>query len=106
MFQKYEFKQRRPKRPESLRIYESHVGIASSEPKVASYDEFANNVIPRIAKLGTFIDCALNKMLPNYDKRLKKVTTQFNLWPSWSTHITPVLAIKLRHFTQHLGNFE
>ncbi len=52
--QKYEFKYPKPKKPESLRIYESHVGIASAEPKVASYDEFADNVIPRIAKLGKF----------------------------------------------------
>jgi len=52
LFQKYEFKYPKPKKPQSLRIYESHVGIASTEPKVASYDEFADNIIPRIAKLG------------------------------------------------------
>jgi len=49
---RYQFRFPKPKRPASLRIYECHVGIASSEPKVASYNEFADNVIPRIAKSG------------------------------------------------------
>lgn len=33
-------------------IYESHVGIASEQPKVASYREFADNILPRIAAIG------------------------------------------------------
>lgn len=51
--QKYEFQHSRPKRPGSLRIYECHVGIATTEGKVGSYVEFRENVIPRIVKLGT-----------------------------------------------------
>lgn len=50
--QKYEFQHSRPKRPGSLRIYECHVGIATTEGKVGSYVEFRENVIPRIVKLG------------------------------------------------------
>ncbi|XP_023681911.1 1,4-alpha-glucan-branching enzyme [Paramormyrops kingsleyae] len=42
----------RPKKPRSLRIYESHVGIASPEGKVASYTNFTANVLPRIKDLG------------------------------------------------------
>uniref|UniRef100_A0A3P9IGV1 1,4-alpha-glucan branching enzyme n=1 Tax=Oryzias latipes TaxID=8090 RepID=A0A3P9IGV1_ORYLA len=42
----------RPKKPTSLRIYEAHVGIASPEPKVASYSNFTTNVLPRIKDLG------------------------------------------------------
>ncbi|XP_048242029.1 1,4-alpha-glucan-branching enzyme-like [Haliotis rufescens] len=42
----------RPFKPDRLRIYESHVGIASWEGKVATYKEFTQNVIPRIADLG------------------------------------------------------
>ena len=42
----------RPPKPESVRIYEAHVGISSPEAKVSSYREFADNVLPRIAKLG------------------------------------------------------
>ena len=37
---------------EGLRIYEAHVGMAVEEGRVGTYDEFANNVLPRIAKLG------------------------------------------------------
>ncbi|CAL8082225.1 unnamed protein product [Orchesella dallaii] len=50
--ERYQFKHQRPKKPQSLRIYECHVGIASDEPKVATYDEFTENVLPRIKKLG------------------------------------------------------
>ncbi|KAJ8368582.1 hypothetical protein SKAU_G00086100 [Synaphobranchus kaupii] len=42
----------RPKKPRSLRIYESHVGIASPEGKIASYTNFTINVLPRIKDLG------------------------------------------------------
>ncbi|KAI1727964.1 alpha amylase, catalytic domain-containing protein [Ditylenchus destructor] len=50
--QKYTLKEKKPKRPESLRIYEAHVGISSQEGKVNSYREFAEKVIPRIHKQG------------------------------------------------------
>ncbi len=33
-------------------IYEAHIGMATNELKVGSYDEFRKNVLPRIAKLG------------------------------------------------------
>jgi 1,4-alpha-glucan branching enzyme len=48
----YQFKHQRPVRPKSLRIYEAHIGICTPEPKVASYDEFRAQVLPRIATLG------------------------------------------------------
>ncbi|KAM6985190.1 1,4-alpha-glucan-branching enzyme-like [Aplochiton taeniatus] len=41
-----------PPRPRSLRIYEAHVGIASPEEKVATYNNFTANVLPRIKDLG------------------------------------------------------
>ncbi|XP_019379444.1 PREDICTED: 1,4-alpha-glucan-branching enzyme, partial [Gavialis gangeticus] len=41
-----------PEKPKSLRIYESHVGIASPEGKIASYKNFTYNVLPRIKDLG------------------------------------------------------
>ncbi|KAL7270556.1 alpha-1,4-glucan branching enzyme [Rhizina undulata] len=50
--QSYKFKNPRPKKPLSARVYEAHVGISSPEPKVASYKEFTANVLPRIKKLG------------------------------------------------------
>ncbi|KAL6852231.1 hypothetical protein J3F83DRAFT_764845 [Trichoderma novae-zelandiae] len=36
----------------SIRIYEAHVGISSPEQRVATYDEFTENVLPRIKDLG------------------------------------------------------
>ncbi|MBV8780874.1 MAG: alpha amylase C-terminal domain-containing protein, partial [Phycisphaerae bacterium] len=35
-----------------LRIYEGHIGMAQEEGKVGTYEEFTENVLPRIAKLG------------------------------------------------------
>eukprot|EP00434_Breviolum_minutum_P036958 symbB.v1.2.032757.t1/scaffold3972.1/size47140/1 len=42
----------RPTTPESLRIYEAHVGMSSIEPKCNSYLEFAKEVLPRIKESG------------------------------------------------------
>ncbi|XP_051971922.1 1,4-alpha-glucan-branching enzyme [Xyrauchen texanus] len=50
--QPYQFQHPRPPRPGSLRIYEAHVGIASPEEKIASYNNFSQNVLPRIKDLG------------------------------------------------------
>lgn len=50
--QTYVFKHAHPPKPESLRIYECHVGISSDQPAVASYSHFTHNVLPRIANLG------------------------------------------------------
>lgn len=49
----YEFKIKdfRP-RSEPLLIYEAHIGMATNEERVGTYDEFRINILPRIAKLG------------------------------------------------------
>ena len=49
---KYQFKHKKPKAPENMKIYECHVGIASPEYKVSTYDYFTKNVIPRIKNQG------------------------------------------------------
>ena len=52
---KYIFKNQRPKfnlSKDSLRIYEAHIGISSPEPKIATYKDFTQNVLPRIQYLG------------------------------------------------------
>ena len=46
------FQHPRPAKPSALRIYEAHVGMSSPEPKVSSYAEFRDNVLPRIKMLG------------------------------------------------------
>lgn len=48
----YKFKYPRPPKPTDLKIYEAHVGIASPEPKVASYKQFTQNVLKRVKDLG------------------------------------------------------
>ncbi|CDK29090.1 unnamed protein product [Kuraishia capsulata CBS 1993] len=50
--QVYQFKNPRPKEPQSLKIYEAHVGISTPEPRIGTYLEFAKNVLPRIKELG------------------------------------------------------
>ncbi|XP_058107902.1 1,4-alpha-glucan-branching enzyme 2-2, chloroplastic/amyloplastic isoform X1 [Magnolia sinica] len=50
--EKYVFEHPQPKRPKSLRIYESHVGMSSPEPKINTYVAFRDDVLPRIKKLG------------------------------------------------------
>ncbi|PWS22629.1 1,4-alpha-glucan-branching enzyme, partial [Enterococcus faecium] len=35
-----------------LRIYESHIGMSSPEPKINTYANFRDEVLPRIKKLG------------------------------------------------------
>ncbi|KAJ9581593.1 hypothetical protein L9F63_023227 [Diploptera punctata] len=50
--ERYQFKHQPVKRPLSLRIYESHVGIATEEARVGNYKEYAEKVIPRIKKQG------------------------------------------------------
>lgn len=50
--ERYVFKHPRPPKPESVRIYEAHVGISTPELKVATYKEFTQKMIPRIAYLG------------------------------------------------------
>ena len=50
---KYVFKKKRFKpTSEPLLIYEAHIGMSSSEEKVATYEEFRLNVLPRIKKGG------------------------------------------------------
>ena len=44
----YEWKNEVPRLAEGLRIYEAHVGMAQEEGRVGTYDEFTDNVLPRI----------------------------------------------------------
>ncbi|MFA9479697.1 alpha-amylase family glycosyl hydrolase [Phycisphaerales bacterium AB-hyl4] len=48
----YRFKNKTPKLDAGLRIYEAHIGMATEESRVGSFNEFTENVLPRIANLG------------------------------------------------------
>ena len=55
--EQYTFKNQRPCPVEitpegGLKIYEAHVGISTPEPKVGSYKEFEETMLPRIKELG------------------------------------------------------
>mmetsp|Transcript_8804 Transcript_8804/g.15174 ORF Transcript_8804/g.15174 Transcript_8804/m.15174 type:complete len:725 (+) Transcript_8804:121-2295(+) len=50
--QKYVWKNPRPSRPKNLRIYESHVGMATKDCRVGFYTEFRDYVLPRVKNLG------------------------------------------------------
>jgi 1,4-alpha-glucan branching enzyme len=50
--ERYKFKNGRPPQPRSVRIYEAHVGISTSELRVGTYKEFTRDTLPRIHALG------------------------------------------------------
>ena len=49
---RYKFKNVKPPKPRSVRIYEAHVGISTTEYRVGTYKEFTANMLPRIRDLG------------------------------------------------------
>lgn len=50
--QPYAWRHQRPQLKGGLRIYEAHVGMASEEGKVATYNEFTDRILPRVRDLG------------------------------------------------------
>ncbi|KAJ7963766.1 1,4-alpha-glucan-branching enzyme/amyloplastic protein [Quillaja saponaria] len=44
----YKWKNVSPNVPKSLRIYECHVGISGSEPKISSFNDFIEKVLPHL----------------------------------------------------------
>ena len=50
--EKYVFKNTAPKHSKAPIIYEAHIGMGQEDEKVGTYDEFRENVLPRIKKAG------------------------------------------------------
>ncbi|MBI5218078.1 MAG: alpha amylase C-terminal domain-containing protein [Bacteroidia bacterium] len=50
--EKYIWKNKYKNKHKNPLVYEAHVGMSSEEGRVASYDEFRRNVLPRIANAG------------------------------------------------------
>ncbi|KAG5551044.1 hypothetical protein RHGRI_009467 [Rhododendron griersonianum] len=48
----YKWKHKHPEVPKSLRIYECHVGISGLEPKIASFNDFTEKVLPHVKEAG------------------------------------------------------
>lgn len=53
-FSNYKWKNKKPKggKPKNPLIYEAHIGMATEDEKVGTYNEFTKNILPRIKKLG------------------------------------------------------
>jgi len=49
---KWKFSQKHIQRPNSLRIYEVHIGLSSFDPKINTYKEFEVKILPRVKKMG------------------------------------------------------
>ena len=49
---RYKWKYPQPPRPRAAKVYETHIGMSSTEPKIATYKEFTQNVLPRVKDLG------------------------------------------------------
>lgn len=48
----YQWQHEAAKHSGGLRIYEAHVGMSSEQERVATFDEFTDDVLPRIARAG------------------------------------------------------
>ncbi|CAG8651001.1 13134_t:CDS:10 [Acaulospora morrowiae] len=84
--QKYTWKNKAPPKPTSLRIYEAHVGISSVEGRVATYDEFTDNVLPRIKNLG-------------YDAIQLMAVMEHAYYASFGYQVTSFFAVSSRYGT-------
>ncbi|GJD09524.1 1,4-alpha-glucan-branching enzyme [Galdieria sulphuraria] len=72
--------------PKSLRIYECHIGIATNEPKVGSFVEFAQKLIPKIKGLG-------------YTAIQLMAVMEHSYYASFGYHVTNFFAVSSRYGT-------
>ncbi|KAH7437626.1 hypothetical protein KP509_05G081300 [Ceratopteris richardii] len=84
--EKYEFKHPQPPKPLAPRIYEAHVGMSSVKPHVASYIEFADNVLPRIKA-------------NNYNTVQLMAVMEHSYYASFGYHVTNFFAVSSRSGT-------
>ena len=81
--ERYEFKYSRPPKPAAPRIYEAHVGMSSSEPRINSYREFADDVLPRIRE-------------NNYNTVQLMAVMEHSYYASFGYHVTNFFAVSSR----------
>ncbi|PRQ27341.1 putative 1,4-alpha-glucan branching enzyme [Rosa chinensis] len=84
--ERYQFKYGRPPKPKAPRIYEAHVGMSSSEPRISSYREFADNVLPRI-------------QANNYNTVQLMAVMEHSYYASFGYHVTNFFAVSSRSGT-------
>src|SRR4051812_9893393 len=83
---RYIFKYPRPPIPAAPRIYEAHVGMSSSEPRINSYRDFADNVLPRIKA-------------NNYNTVQLMAIMEHSYYASFGYHVTNFFAVSSRSGT-------
>ncbi|KAG5613596.1 hypothetical protein H5410_024877 [Solanum commersonii] len=81
---RYHFKYPHPPKPRAPRIYEAHVGMSSSEPRVNSYREFADDVLPRIKA-------------NNYNTVQLMAIMEHSYYGSFGYHVTNFFAVSSRY---------
>jgi 1,4-alpha-glucan branching enzyme len=84
--ERYQFKYPQPPKPNAPRIYEAHVGMSSSEPRVNSYREFADEVLPRIKE-------------NNYNTVQLMAIMEHSYYASFGYHVTNFFAASSRSGT-------
>ncbi|KAE9603503.1 1,4-alpha-glucan-branching enzyme 1, chloroplastic/amyloplastic [Lupinus albus] len=84
--ERYQFKFPRPPKPKAIRIYEAHVGMSSSEPRINSYREFADQVLPRIRA-------------NNYNTVQLMAVMEHSYYASFGYHVTNFFAVSSRSGT-------
>ncbi|KAK1362235.1 1,4-alpha-glucan branching enzyme [Heracleum sosnowskyi] len=82
----YKFKYPRPPKSAAPRIYEAHVGMSGSEPRVSSYREFADNILPRIKA-------------NNYNTVQLMAVMEHSYYGSFGYHVTNFFAVSSRSGT-------
>ncbi|GAB2300446.1 1,4-alpha-glucan-branching enzyme, variant 2 [Dionaea muscipula] len=84
--ERHQFKFPRPPKPKAPRIYEAHVGMSSSEPRINSYREFADEVLPRIKA-------------NNYNTVQLMAVMEHSYYASFGYHVTNFFAVSSRSGT-------
>ncbi|CAJ2642847.1 unnamed protein product [Trifolium pratense] len=84
--ERYQFKYPRPPKPKAPRIYEAHVGMSSSEPRINSYREFADDILPRIRE-------------NNYNTVQLMAVMEHSYYASFGYHVTNFFAVSSRSGT-------
>lgn len=81
---RYKWKNPMPGPLRAPKIYETHIGMSSTEPKVASYKEFTESVLPRVKKLG-------------YNTIQIMAIMEHSYYGSFGYHVTNFFAVSSRY---------
>ncbi|EPS72458.1 hypothetical protein M569_02296, partial [Genlisea aurea] len=84
--ERYHFKHPRPPKPRAPRIYEAHVGMSGSEPRINTYKNFADDILPRIRA-------------NNYNTVQLMAVMEHSYYASFGYHVTNFFAASSKYGT-------